>query len=33
MPALVVTFIYGFILPFMLYAAVEDTVRLLRGRR
>jgi hypothetical protein len=33
MAALVVTFIMGFVLPFCLYAAVEDTVRLVRGRR
>jgi hypothetical protein len=30
--ALLVLAIMGFVLPFCLYAAVEDTVRMVRGR-
>jgi len=33
MAALAVTFIMGFVLPFCLYAAVEDTWRMVRGTR
>jgi len=31
--SLLVLAIMGFVLPFCLYAAVEDTLRMVRGRR